>query len=264
MGIFEDNADLALGEDNTLQDLERAAGALDDNETVVETLVGEGKKFKTVEALAKGKILSDAFIERLISEKRQLEKELQERKRIEDFMTEIKNLAPGREEPSNGGNNAAERDPSENGALDPQALTEQILRAIEEKNRASIAEQNVKKVKDALSNTFGQSWLKSLEDFSNANGMSRELIDNWVKTNPDAVIQAVTKFQAPNSSPVVNPPPSRMNVPMGSSVPNAGGLNKYSDFKKVLKTDPNRYYSREFQVLMHDTAVKMGDAFFTS
>jgi len=61
-------------------------------ETPAETftdLVGEGKKFKDVEALTKGKLESDAFIKRLEGEMKSLREELNSRGSLE---TELNNL----------------------------------------------------------------------------------------------------------------------------------------------------------------------------
>lgn len=59
-------------------------------------LVGEGKKFKTNEDLAKGKVEADAFIEQLKHEQSELRKELESRvnaeKALEDLRTEVKAL----------------------------------------------------------------------------------------------------------------------------------------------------------------------------
>lgn len=54
-------------------------GTNDDQvDNALEALVGEGKKFQTVEDLAKGKLNSDNFIKQLETEKRALEKDLEE------------------------------------------------------------------------------------------------------------------------------------------------------------------------------------------
>lgn len=179
-------------------------------------------------------------------------------------MTEIRNLTPSRNEPSIAPKTGAERDAGENASIDPQALVEQTLKAIEERNKSTTEEQNINKVKTALKNQYGPGWLKTLEEFSGKLGMDKQTVDNWVKANPDAVIQAVVTNMGGVPVTPANNSPSRVSIPgsTNASGPSAG-LKTYKDFQAVKAKDPARYNSREFQVLLHDTAVKMGDAFFT-
>src|SRR5688572_12541162 len=64
----------------------------DDNNqgSILEQLVGEGKKFADAEALAKCKAESDAFIETLKREQAELRRELDTRLSLEDFLDQQK------------------------------------------------------------------------------------------------------------------------------------------------------------------------------
>jgi len=60
--------------------------------SVTDTLVGEGKKFASIEALAAGKAESDKFIEQLQGELKGLRTDLDKRLSQEEILEEIKTL----------------------------------------------------------------------------------------------------------------------------------------------------------------------------
>src|SRR4029450_8159059 len=62
---------------------------VDPNKNYLEELVGEGKKFKTPEDLARGKAESDSFIERLQKELHGLRNELKSRLQLEEVVDRI-------------------------------------------------------------------------------------------------------------------------------------------------------------------------------
>ena len=72
----------------------------DSTKDYLKELVGEGKKFKTVEDLAKGKAESDAFISSVTRENKELRdsykkaiEEVNSRTRLEDLVTKLSTMA---------------------------------------------------------------------------------------------------------------------------------------------------------------------------
>lgn len=59
------------------------------NQSVLEALVGEGKKFQDPEALARGKAEADKYIEQLKEDKARLESELATRSTVEDMLKKV-------------------------------------------------------------------------------------------------------------------------------------------------------------------------------
>ena len=266
MNIFDQDSGSDTHDDQTngVNDLD----SVQDPNEVLASLVGEGKKFRSVEQLAQGKVRADAFIAQLIEEKRKLEEALAEQKKLEDFMTEFKSLKTSDGNPSNGYGDlrATEQNPNTNGTLDAQALTAQILEALEQKNRVDVETRNVNHVKEELNKAYGPGWKNVLKQYADSMGMDPETVDRWAKVNPTAVVKSVTQTVRTNSTPAVTPPSnSRVVIPGGSPASNGTGeLSRYSDFMKIKQRDPNLYRSREMQVKLHDAAVKYGDAFFNS
>lgn len=101
---------------------------------LINTLVGEGKKFKTPEDLAKGKLEADRFIEQVKLENAELRKQLEERTTLEQSLEEIKKA---RANPA-----GKELEPA-NSALDEKELQSLIQRTIDSAAKNKELESNI-------------------------------------------------------------------------------------------------------------------------
>lgn len=124
---------------------------MDDNTTGEDqspfaALVGEGKKFKTPEELAKGKIEADSFIARLQEEKRQMEEELT-RLRVQKEV-EAKTKQP-------------ETSPTSQAPSDVEALIE---RKLKEAKQTDQRKSNLQAAERFLVETYGDQAEKVLKD----------------------------------------------------------------------------------------------------
>jgi len=113
-------------------------GAEKGNESILETLVGSGKKFATVEDLARGKKEADDFIEQLKSEKAQLlegttklESDVNRAATIAELIEAVKGVNQRSEE---SGNNQA--------VITPEQLQELIKSTLQGEKTADIAKSN--------------------------------------------------------------------------------------------------------------------------
>lgn len=109
-------------------------------------LVGEGKKFKTVEDLARGKLEADAFIQRLQDEAAQIRKELDARLTVEEQLkrhTQAGTPAP-----------AAGDTPQAPASLDEKAIESLLDAKFKERQTADTVKANKAQVDTALLKMF--------------------------------------------------------------------------------------------------------------
>src|SRR5437773_6950457 len=92
--------------DNLMEGLDNLPPETDPNKNYLEDLVGDGKKFKSPEELARGKFESDTYIkilEKRLDEYRDdilsLRKENVTNKRLEDLVNQLSNKSPNSETP---------------------------------------------------------------------------------------------------------------------------------------------------------------------
>lgn len=234
-------------------------------ESLLETLVGEGKKFKSVEALAKGKILSDAFVERLKEENRlareEIERLRQERGNESKIDVLLQRLQGNQAQMSSGFNQPTEsrEAPIQNEPVSPELIAENVLSLIEKRTNERTELENINYVGLSLKESFGSDWKNKLREFGNSLGVDEVIIDSWVKKNPKALVEQVRKAFKP-ASPPVNVRNS-FNT-SGLNVDSTGARNM-SYYKKIKEKDPKRYWSNAVQLDMHKDALKLGEKFFT-
>lgn len=166
-------------------------------------LVGQGKKFATVQDLAKGKLESDAFIEQLKTEQAALRKELADKEEkakeaatLKDLMDKLNAKKPD----SNGKDGTAQ--------LTQEELLQLVLKTLNEQKQSEIVKTNKDKANEVLlakfqgdaekAKTYKESKAKEL-------GLTLESLDKLSENSPVAFTQLlglqgqVTQPRAPSS-----------------------------------------------------------------
>jgi len=234
-------------------------------EELLGTLVGDGKKFKSVEALAKGKILSDAHIQRLQEENKtlrqqteQLNNEIGNKAKIEDLIKELRNRGTSMDSGNNLTPAENNRDDSKTVPLDTDSIVSKVLESLESRSRVSTEETNQKKVVNEAKRLWGSEWKQRLAAAGEAIGMDEEMIDIWARKNPDAIIKVLSPM--PNHVPA-NTPGSSINTSALNTHTESGVRNK-AYYTKLKAKDPSGYWSPSVQIQMHKDAQKLGEKFF--
>jgi hypothetical protein len=220
-------------------------------EISVNELVGEGKKYKTPDELAKAKIHADRHIETLEQTLEALRADLNTRITLEEFMTKVssKDGAPQVVEPS--ASNVVP--PANTDALTPEKVLE-LVRA-EEAKKARAA--NTEFVKQELTKKYGGDYLNSLNAKTAELGLTPKQVQEMAATAPKALLALFDK-PAPAPTAPVAPPRNAIN---SAAQPPLSNERDAAYYKNLLKTDPRKYWSRDVQIQMHDDALRLGDNF---
>jgi hypothetical protein len=237
-----------------------------DTANALEALVGDGKKFKDAEALAKGKLEADRHIAQTHGENKalrdrvkELEGQLSEKKTMEEFLEEFRRDPKDIDESGT--------TPSTPNLTTPRPNTEQdidklIDEKLEEKRRREAAQNNVSVVANELSKVWGPSYQEKLASVAKELGLSHEFLGGIAEKSPKAFLELVgVNKKAPVNDPNVDVPP-RTTLNQGLNLQGTSARNQ-AFYDKLKKSDPKTYYSEKITAQRHRDAQRMGEAYFS-
>ncbi len=229
----------------------------------LQELVGEGRKFKSVEDLAKSKLEADRFIDKLKDENDALRKLVKDSERTTHMTSAIERLlASVTKSEDESSNQPAAPSPAPVTNLDNQAKAisaedvVKIVHAVEEQRRMAANEQQAL---NNLSKKYGDKATEVLESRASELGMDKAMLVDMARRNPKAFARLigedgqpsapVSSVSARNSAAVLG------NNPSNSSIRNAAyyeGLKKTMGTKKFV-------LDRQLQVQMHNDMNALGE-----
>lgn len=258
--------DLFSGND---QNSENTPPKVPEDKNYLEELVGEGKKFKDVQSLAKGKAEADAYITNLLSRVDEMKSELNTRLTLEQFMDKMnQSRQPDGNRESGNDESPVNREeqnqtPNQNGAA--TIKPEDIERIIDERERKKVADRNVNEVKERLRQTFGDNYVKELDSRASELGIDRAYLNNLASTSPKAFFRLIGERSQDNSNDSASLFGGRTNVNSETLVNKDGrkpGERTASYYAEIKKKNPSLYWSPEIQIAKHKDAMKLGERFF--
>lgn len=214
-------------------------------DNVMEALVGEGKTYKTVEDLAKGKLNADIHISKIELENKELRDKLAGAKTVDDLLEKIN--AKTVLEPDNSGNG----DPKTSTGLSADQIAELVNKQIQTNATAGRKAANKAAAENKLKELFGD---KAGEVF-NKEASTPELraaLINLAEVDPTKFVNLFVKEPIKTGS--IDTGENGRNtqvIDVGNSQIQPGTQAWYSALrKKDIKT----YLSAEMQLRMHSDA----------
>lgn len=231
----------------------------------LEDLVGEGKKFKTPEDLARGKVEADQFIERLKGELAGLRSELNTRQTLEQLMDK---MAAGNGSNTDNSNQMANNQTPPNGDGTKSFTEDDVMRIVESKlseaEKIRVQNNNLSLVRSVLAERYGNDFVSKLKESAETLGVDENFLQDMAKDQPKAFLKLIDTGAAGNTSQSSNnslftPPTGQMNSGQGFK-PSAGRTKGYYDQLKAKS--PSEYWSPAIQNQMHKDALSLGEKFF--
>lgn len=229
----------------------------------LETLVGEGKKYKTVEDLANAYIHADAFIKSTTRELQEVKEELNIRLDTEEV------LKRARQNQSNVDQTTPPETKVEKAAtpLSDEDLAARIRTVTQAERLRETAAQNVTTVATRLIEQFGDE-AKANEFVRNKAaelGVGVEFLQDVAARSPKAFFSSIGLENTTPKTPPTTPSRGDVNT---EAFRNNGAQVKpgtYAYFENLRKTDPKTYFARDTQLAMHKAALEAearGESFF--
>lgn len=234
----------------------------------LEQLVGEDKKFKSAEDLARGKAEADLFVERLKGELQGLRDELKTRTSLEEFMDKMNTKqpedAPIAPQPTNQEPPAEPADIAKN--MSPEQIESLLEQKLTQREQEINQARNLEEVKGKLQKHFGEDYQTNLKAKALELGLGEQFLEDLAKSQPKAFSHLLGLDSEPATpSPVSESPPvlaNQQNTAASFNQSNIGQM-KFNDFEKIRKSDPDTYWSPTVQNKMHKLAIAQGEDFYT-
>lgn len=244
--------------DQGLFNPEDNAPVFDETVSVRDQLVGEGKKYKDEEALARSRVEADSFIERLQRENALLRGEIQQRETMEDL---VKRLTP----PKASKDTEDEAIPPTPGSANTDNLTPDKVRELLSQELATRTEQdrrnnNARAVRQELVNRYGPNWQTQLKAKQEELEVSEEFLTELAQTQPKTFFRLLG--EAPKNEQSFTPPASVIDSAKTRSTP--GNIKNKAYYDKILREQGlSVYMSPRIQNEMQANARKLGDQFYS-
>lgn len=224
-------------------------------------LVGEGKKFKTEQDLAKGKVQSDAFIEQLKNELKvartaaeKLQDELKTRSTLQEFVDQMKTNAnpsppPAKQPLLEGGDDVSK--------LTPDTIKQLVEQTIANKSIAQRETENLEFVRSKLVETFGQRYETKLRERTKELGMTEDEMTRLATQTPKAFLTLVNPTQPQTQG--LYSPASSVNT---EGFRTTGTSKTWAYYEKIRRENPRLYFAPSTHNEMMEQATALGDDFY--
>lgn len=234
--------------------------APDPNVNYLNELVGEGKKFKSSEDLAKGKYEADQYVktlERQLDEMRvdysKLRDDYNSRAKLEELIDQIESRQQQQQLPSNPPPAVVPQQPS----IDPKQIESLVSSKIMEHESSKAQQQNFNFVRSKLEERFGRNYQETLKQQVNELGLTEDFVNDLAKKHPQVLLKTLGLDQPAKQQNFQAPPRNERSDHFQPTTQK----RTWSYYQQLKKADPKIYYDPKTQVQMHKDAIALGDAF---
>lgn len=227
---------------------------IDDSKSYVLDLVGEGKKFKDNEALARGKMTSDHFITVLQRENLELREDLKQRVTMKDVLDQLKQSPPTKV-PNTEENQPPADDRTD--VLKKEDLPEFFSKALQEAKESEAKKQNTTYVSSKLQELYGSEEAAQAEVARKRQelGLNADVVKRMAEEAPKAFLELFKR-----SSPSGLVPPNSQRTPDQRFIP--GAPKTETQWSQIRKENPVYYHSEKAAIQRHSDAMSLQEAYF--
>lgn len=208
----------------------------------LERLVGEGKKFKDVEALARSKFDTDMHAYRLEQENKKLREENATQKSLEDLIDQLRETNT----PSNPVTTPEEQVSREAGAqqIKQEDIQSLVNKTLEQKQLETERARNVQSVEAELKKLWGPDFRPKLKAKVRELGVPEDFMASMAESHPQAFLKLINDGHSGSIDTNLTAPPVNRMIPSALQT----NPNKAAEFYSNLrKTDPKKYWSPKVQ-----------------
>lgn len=232
---------------------------IDQNKNYLDELVGEDKKFKTVEDLARGKAEADMYIDHFKGLHDNLREDYKRLKSEYDAGPSLKELIDqfkSSKESNNDNTQIVNEDKSV--TLDSAKIEELIRNQIQQTKQTDTEEQNYNLVQAKLIEMYGPNYANTLKQQISQLGLTADFVNDLARKHPNVLFKTLGLDGQRQTETFQAPPKSTNQIDhFGSNTPK----RTWSYYEKIRKTEPTRYFDPKTQDQMFKDAVALGDSF---
>jgi len=231
-------------------------------QSALNDLVGEGKKFKTPDDLAKAKLESDRFIEKLQNEQRELREELSKRLSAEEALKrarEAGSVADPQTPP--------ERTPPPQQRQETTDIGSEVEKVLRRREQETTLKSNIDSVTSKMKDLYGSvdKAAEVVQSRAQELGMSVSQLQTLASENPKAFFKLVGVEDKPSGAPQTS---SWSNTKNTTAMKSAAGSTAvapgtYKWYSELRKSDPAAFFSPRVQLQMDKDAREKGEKFYS-
>lgn len=218
----------------------------------VEELVGEGKKFATVEDLAKGKAEADIFIEQLKKEQAELRSDLDQRLSAQDLLEEIRKE---REAQLSASNSPAQENTTP--SLGTDDIANLVKNTVKQLGVQETAEQNILAVDTKMKELFGDKAQEVMIQKAKENEVSVDFLKDAAAKSPKAFFNVLGLANQKPATPSM----TQGTVDMSGTEPRSNAGNSWQDYEIMRRENPKLYWKPETQIRLLKSKQEQGESF---
>ena len=218
----------------------------------VEELVGEGKKFATVEDLAKGKAEADIFIEQLKKEQAELRSDLDQRLSAQDLLEEIRKE---REAQLSASNSPAQENTTP--SLGTDDIANLVKNTVKQLGVQETAEQNILAVDIKMKELFGDKAQEVMIQKAKENEVSVDFLKDAAAKSPKAFFNVLGLANQKPATPSM----TQGTVDMSGTEPRSNAGNSWQDYEIMRRENPKLYWKPETQIRLLKSKQEQGESF---
>ena len=233
----------------------------------LEELVGEGKKFKTAEDLAKSKLESDKFIKQLQSELEGIRTDLNDRLSMEEYLAKLDQKMQAPTKPTAEDSSQTRTETGDPSGLSIEQIEALIEQRVSEREAKSRVDQNVQKVQSMGQQAFGPDYKKVFQTKANQLGIDTDILNKMAEQNPEGFLNIMgvseaitTKQKSDTNKAIFGGASSEVNTEAKART-SSSGQPRMSDFTKMRKENPKEYWSPAVQNQMMKYTAEYGSDF---
>ena len=223
-------------------------------------LVGEGKKFKDAETLAKAKYDSDQYIKTLERQKDELRDDylkMREESMSQAKLKELIDQLEAKQKSSTTTLNVPDPNVQTPQPFDPKELEGLVSKSIQAHEMTKTQEQNFNFVKSKLIEKHGQNYQAPLKQQMDNLGLTEDYVNEMARKFPNAFLKTLG-FDQPT-------PDNKFQVPPRSEIAGFSPVvqqdRTWSWYQNLKKSDPKAYHDPKTSVQMHNDAIRLGERF---
>lgn len=233
---------------------------IDPNKNYLEDLVGEGKKFKSPEELARGKAEADMYIEHMKSRMDELRQDYTKlrdeyntgpklKETLDQYMQELKQ--------SQGATSPLGQNEDKSVPFDETKLADIVKQHILANKQVEAEDNNAKQVESKLQEAYGPNYKQIVKQQIDSLGLSTDFFNDLARKHPSVLYRTLGLEGQRQSETFQTPPTStQRNDPFGTS-----NKRTWSYYQKMRQTDPVKYRDPKTQDQMFKDAIALGPDF---
>lgn len=237
--------------------------SIDPNADYLAELVGDGKKFKTTQDLARGKLEADNFIETLKAEREQeraeylrLREDYNARAKLEELINQLETRPKQQLSNEQPPVNDVRKDQPQFGVKEAESLFSSKFQEYEINKRQT---ENLNRFKSKLKERFGSNQA-ALNEHIQSLDLSEDDVIALAKKSPTAAIKTLGLEQQEQEQRFQTPP--RSSQRSDSFKPKGKVQRTLSYYQELKKTNPKLYSDPQINRQMDLDSQELGEAFF--